>query len=218
MAVFLEKSTCPQCKRPAIVAAHSLSYCKHCNTVKMEKTSADDFWLFSGDFADCRPRGASFDLLMTGLPGHTIVADYATGIDFVSYPDCEKDFHNGASVYFTFSPESPIHFSVKDIASGWASNFINYFAGLSVSNAIIALEYFLWCRQDDLTDWQDAFICSHYGDNDSAITAYAEYLADSGVYSDTNIPHEYINWRLVARDSWCSGDVFFTDNHVFYNR
>lgn len=218
MAVFLAKETCPQCKRPAIVAAHGLSYCVPCSKVKLEKTRQFDYWTFSGEFADCRPRGASFDLVITGLPGHVIIADYDTGIDFVSYPDCEKDFPHGVTVYFTFSPESPVHFSVNDIVGGWASNFINYFAGLPVGNAQIALEYFLWCRQDDLTDWQDAYICSHYGDNDAAIAAYADYLADSGMYSDANIPHEYINWRLIARDSWCNGDVFFTDRFVFSNR
>ena len=217
MAVFLKKADCQQCKRPAIVVANGLSYCKPCGKVKLEKTSAYDYWTFSGEFADCRPRGASLDLLTTGLPGHVVVADYDSGTEFFSYPDCEKDFPHGATVYFAFDPEGPVHFSVNDIASGWASNFINYFASLSVSNAQVALEYFLFCRQDDLTDWDDAFICSHYGDNDSAMASYAAYLADSGMYSDANIPHEYINWRLIARDSWCNGDVFFTDRFIFSN-
>ena len=218
MAVFLVKETCPQCNRPSIVVANGLSYCKPCKKVKAEKTSQFDYWTFSGEFADCRPRGASLDLLITGLPGNVVVADYDTGIEFFSYPECEKDFQHGATVYFAFSPEAPVHFSVGDIVDGWASNFINYFAGLSVGNAQIALEYFLFCRQNDLTDWSDSYICSHYGDNDAAIAAYADFLADSGMFSDANIPHEYINWPLVARDSWCNGDVFFTDRFVFSNR
>ena len=218
MAVFLAKEVCPKCKRPAIVADNGLSFCNACKTVKLEKTSAYDYWTFSGDFADCRPRGASFDLVITGLPGHVVVADYASGIEFFTYLNCERDFPHGATVYFTFDTEAPVHFSVHDISNGWASNFINYFSDLSVSNAQIALEYFLWCRQDDLTGWQDAYICSHYGDNDAAIAAYADFLADSGMYSDCNIPHEYINWRLIARDSWCNGDVFFTDRFVFSSR
>lgn len=217
MAVFLSKADCPQCNRPAIVAAHGLSYCKKCNLVKMEKTSAYDYWLFAGEFADCRPRGADFNLIITGHPGHVIVADYDTGMDFFTEQDSGETFPSGASVYFSFYPEKFVHFSVSDIASGWAGNFVNYFAGLSVTNARIALDYFLWCRQDDLTEWESAFICSHYGGNDSAIGAYADYLADSGMYSDANIPHEYINWRLVARDSWCNGAVFFTDHFVFSN-
>ena len=142
MAVFLAKGTCPQCRRPAIVAAHSLSYCKKCKLVKMEKTSAYDYWLFSGEFADCRPHGASFDLVITSIPGHVIVADYATGADFFAHPDCEKALAGGGNIYFSFYPEKLISFSVSDILSGWAGNFINYFSNLPVKNARVALEYF----------------------------------------------------------------------------
>ena len=217
MPVFLEKTSCPACKRPAITIAYGLSYCNACQLVKLEKTSQYDFLTFNGELADCRPRGASFDVVITGHENYIIVADYTTGKDFFSSEDRSEAFPGGASVYFDFSPSTPVFFSVQDINSGWAENFVTYFDRLNCGEKITALDYFLWCRQDKLSEWEGAFVCAHHGDNESAIKTYADYLQDSGMYSDANINPAYINWRLIAQDSWLSGDVFFTEKHVFSN-
>ena len=215
--VILAKADCPACKRPTVTLAYGLSYCAACQLVKLEKSSQYDFLTFNGEMADCRPRGASFDLLITGHPGYTIVADYVTGGEFFASEDRLDAFPSGASVYFDFAPATPVYFSTDDIKTGWAENFLAYFSRLDCGEKITALDYFLWCRQDDLSEWDGAFVCSHHGGNDSAITEYANYLQDSGMYSDANIPQAYINWESIARDSWLSGDVFFTDRFVFNN-
>lgn len=217
MPVFLEKASCPACKRPAIVVAHGLSYCGPCQLVKLEKTSQYDFLTFNGELADCRPRGASFDMIVTGHENYIIVADYCTAADFFASADRLESFPEGASVYFDFAPSHSIYFSVREIKSSWASNFINYFSRLDCGEKITALDYYLFCLQDNLDDWRDAFICDYCGDNESAISSYADYLQESGMYSDANIPSAYINWPLIAQDSWFNGDVFFTEKHVFSN-
>ena len=207
--VFLEKADCPKCKNPAQTIGIGLSFCNSCQLVKLEKTSEYDFALFSGPLFKL---SELVDVIVVdGVK--TIAADYATASLFVG--DNVDAYPNGFSVYFTFQPTDHVVFSPNDISSGWAENFISYFSRLSEDDAQTALEYFLCCRQDDLSEWKDTYICDYRGNVDDAINAYGEYLRDSGLYAGCGVPDYYIDWYKIAKDCWYNGDIFFTGNYVF---
>lgn len=209
MAVFLEKSTCPQCKRPAQTLEIGLSFCAVCQVTTLEKTSEYDFSTFNGPLFKLSDL---VDVLITD--GHkTVLSDYATASLFIG--DNAEEFPNGFSVYFLCSPTDHVFFSADDVKTGWAESFFDYFAGLSEDCAHAALEYYTCCRQNDISEWQGTLICDYRGNVDDAINAYADYLRDSGLYADCGVPDYYIDWYKIAKDCWYNGGIFFTSHYVF---
>lgn len=209
MAVFLAKETCPKCKNPSQTIGNGLSYCNSCQVAKFEKTSEYDFYAFNGPLFKL---SESVDIIIVdGVK--TVLSDYSLASVFVS--DNADSYPEGFSVYFAFQPTDHVVFSPNDISSSWASNFINYFGGLPEDDARTALEYFLCCRQDNLAEWRDNYVCDYRGNVDDAINAYGEYLRESGLYASCGVPEDHINWYQIAKDRWFDGAVFFTGSHVF---